>query len=97
MTAYRAERRAANAMLTSASRAQVYQSVSRRSPYLARRRRARTRWLSPWLAFTVKVVVIGSFAFGCGFLTIVAARYFSAGVQWLELPPSDLTGGSLVP
>ena len=84
-------------MLTSVSWAQVYESVSRRSRYLARRRRPRTRRLSLWLAFTVKVVVIGSFAFGCGFLAIVAAHYFGAGVHWLELPPSDRTGGRLVP
>jgi hypothetical protein len=45
----------------------------------------------------MKVVVIGSFAFGCGFLAIVAARYFGVGDHWPELPPSDRTGGGLMP
>lgn len=32
--------------------------------------------LPVWLALVMKVVVVGGFAFGCGFLGVVAARSF---------------------
>jgi hypothetical protein len=69
-------------MLTPTARTEVYKSVSRRSFYLVRQRQSSTEQLSIWLVFTMKVVVIGAFAFGCGFLLVVVARAFGVGAVW---------------
>ena len=70
------------ALVTPASRTEVYTSVVRRSFYLTRQRQSYFEQLSIWLVFTMKVVVIGAFAFGCGFSLVVVARAFSVGAAW---------------
>lgn len=68
--------------LTPAAAVQVYRSVWKHSPYLVGRRQVRLARLAIWLTFLAKVAVVGGFAFGCGFLGVVAARAFGLEVGW---------------
>jgi hypothetical protein len=61
-------------MSTSAAAAHVYESVRRRSTGPGHDRMAGVALLPLWLTLLVKVVVVGGFAFGGGFLGVVAAR-----------------------
>jgi hypothetical protein len=63
-----------DAMSTSAAAAHVYESVRRRSTGPLRHRMPAAALLPLWLALLMRVVVVGGFAFGSGFLGVVAAR-----------------------
>jgi hypothetical protein len=77
-------------MATSAAAARAYQSVRRRSTVPMRQRTSGTALLRMWLGFVLRVVVVGSVAFGAGFLGVVAAR----SLGWVVAGHGD---GALAP
>ena len=61
-------------MATSARGGHVHESVRRRSPDPMRHRLRRAALLPMWLGLLMRVVVVGGFAFGAGFLGVILIR-----------------------
>jgi hypothetical protein len=80
-------------MTTSAVGVHVYESVRRRSPHRAGHRMPRRTLLAVWLDLVVRVVVVGGFAFGSGFVTVILMR--AAG--WLLAGNADAMFGLAAP
>ena len=72
-------------MATTARGGHVYQSVRRRSPDPMRHRLRGTVLLAMWLGLLMRVVVVGGFAFGAGFLAVLLLR----SVGWLLAGSDD--------